>query len=245
MINFDNSGNKEMGPISTTNSNLKICKVGYALNQKKLRKSKRQKADSPSQACSSSVKWQGGGLADIIFGFNNDGQPLEDVQFRQFTTDTKANDNMYHDESCSKDGLGNDDCYDVIIHKLTEDLEKSDDLSSIHKLNRLQAYLKSHPHTVIIDPLESVKKVTSRIRSCENISQIKSTVFECHGIVCRLAQPNYFVVPEMNLIHNSDKFAIAMKQHGITYPIICKSSTACGSVSAHIMVCFFKYSLFY
>lgn len=230
--------NVQMGPIKTSTTKSTICRVGYALNQKKLRKSKRQKTDCPSS--SASTLWQGGGLADIIFGFNNEGQPLDDVQFVQFTTDFKSSntDNKLHGISTEDNEIEFDDNnhYDVIIHKLTEDLEKVNEPSSVAKINKLQSYLKSHPNTVIVDPLDSVRKVTSRVRSCENISDIKSTLFECNGVVCHLSQPNYFVVPDMGLIRDEKKFASTMKKSNISFPIICKPAIACGTADAHIMV---------
>ena len=84
----------------------KICKVAFAFNSKKLRKSSFSDSDTCSSTTvapsSSSLScWRGGSLADILSH-----EVIEGVQFFAFGS-----------------GEGQPP-YDLIIHKLTEDLER-------------------------------------------------------------------------------------------------------------------------
>ena len=135
----------------------RACIVGYALNPKKLRKSNSEIGDltPPTTSCRKQLPckndkdspslvplgtdvsvqsqlqliWRGGGLADIVSG----GLTCEGVQFVQWYPEIPANEQPH---------------FDVIIHKLTEDIEKSSD-----KIRSLEQYLKLNPETIIIDPL--------------------------------------------------------------------------------------------
>jgi len=74
-------------------------------------------------------------LADILIGNNCD----DDIEFVPFDPDLDINEHPK---------------YDVIIHKLTEDI-----LINSDKIFGLQKYLKSNPNCVIIDPIDNVRKV--------------------------------------------------------------------------------------
>lgn len=52
-----------------------VCRVGYALNPKKMRKSGAEKQTNVKP------KWQGGGLADILFGMDGDDSIVDGVAF--------------------------------------------------------------------------------------------------------------------------------------------------------------------
>ena len=125
--------------------------VGYALNPKKLRKSDTSSSSSSSSTLSSSTSssssssssslllstvWKGGGLADILINKKDDD---DNVEFVPFNTEL---DISVHPK------------YDVIIHKLTEDI-----LSNSEKIVALEKYLLANPDCVIIDPIDNVRKV--------------------------------------------------------------------------------------
>lgn len=194
----------------------RVCNVGYALNQKKLRKSEGIEAVS-ADGNNSVPLWKGGGLADIIFGFTLNGEPIDDVKFIPFDFNSPEAQPYF----------------DVIIHKLTEELEQSE---PSEKIRLIEEYLASHPETVMMDPLAAVEVVTSRRRSCMHLDQI-SQEFEVGNNKYVLGQPKYFVIDDADDLQPSS-FSKRMRLAGLHFPVICKPITACGSPEAHLMVRF-------
>ena len=160
----------------------RICRVGYALNQKKLGKS-----DSTTRLNS----WKGGGLIDIINASDIKGEPIDGVLFYPFD-------------------LESDIKYDVIIHKLTDDIERSEPSD---KLRDLLTYISLNQNVVLVDPLQSVSLVTSRRRSCECIRDVEGPLirdnFESASSY-QFVQPKHFIV-ESKMSH--DIFMEQMQAH--------------------------------
>ena len=92
---------------------------------------------SSSSSQSTTTIWKGGGLADILISNNCD----DNIEFIPFDPDLDINEHPK---------------YDIIIHKLTEDI-----LINSDKIISLQRYLISNPKCVIIDPIDNVRKVYS------------------------------------------------------------------------------------
>lgn len=195
----------------------RACRVGYALNPKKLRKSSMDNTlaasnplpDSPSKKVIG--EWRGGGLSDILDNIEND-----TVQFSIWDHEVPMH-------------LQPD--FDVIIHKLTEDIDRKE---SVDKMKALDNYLKHHPNTVIVDPIDSVRKVISRSRTCQHLSNIELTM----GKQCPFRQPKYVVFEDSNSVTSSEDTLKVIAQHGLTFPIICKPVEACGTAISHHMVGF-------
>ena len=118
--------------------------------------------------------------------------------------------------------------FDVIIHKLTEDIDRKE---SVEKINALNAYLAAHQQTLIVDPLEAVRKVISRARCCESLANIINKL----GANCPFTQPRFILVDaeKENLAGYIQQL---MAAEGITFPVICKPVEACGTPNSHRMV---------
>ena len=207
----------------------KTCIVGYALNAKKLRKSSHDKSSvldrSQSEErkishCCPDYEWKGGGLADILDSSsesfpkcNSGGRDEPLVQFVAWE----------HDQPTENQAV----C-DVLIHKLTEDMDNNS-TESIAKLASLEKYLIANPRTVIVDPINRVREVVSRARTCQHLSDVMSRLQEA----CPFTQPNYMVLP-------ADPSAIelhcAMRERDLAFPVICKPVQACGTPHSHSMV---------
>lgn len=200
---------------SSSTPNLKICKVGYALNPKKLRRS-----DSTTNPKSKPqfTEWNGGGLADIL-----------EIQPDLSSLDTLTEADLVSFAPWDYDRpLESQPDFDVIIHKLTEDIEKED---SKEKIAALENYLKSHPQTKIVDPIESVRKVTSRARTVEYIDSLQASLGKEK---CPFTQPAYAIVWK-DMTKNEDIITL-LKEKNIRYPVICKPIEACGTPNSHSMV---------
>jgi hypothetical protein len=209
------SANDSLELLSPSSSGLRVCKVGYALNPKKLRRS-----DSTTNPKSKPVltEWNGGGLADIL-EVQPDLSSLETL----IETDLVSFAPWEYERP-----LDSQPDFDIIIHKLTEDIEKEE---SKEKIAALENYLNSHPQTKIVDPIESVRKVTSRARTVEYIDSLQAAIGRQ---VCPFTQPAYAIITK-DLSRKEDVAAL-LKEKNISYPVICKPIEACGTPNSHSMV---------
>lgn len=116
----------------------------------------------------------------------------------------------------------------MIIHKLTEDIDRKE---SIEKITALKQYLQHHPNTVIVDSLEAVRKVISRARCCESLANVIKKL----GPSCPFSQPGFFVV-ESEEESSAKNILCLMREKGIGFPVMCKPVEACGTPNSHRMV---------
>lgn len=207
--------------------NQSTCVVGYALNAKKLRKSSHDgmttscgggeplKSASPEKRKSCQYNWKGGGLSDILeSSLPVSGNLVTDnVKFVQLDYEVP----LAAQPKC-----------DVIIHKLTEDID-NDSKESVAKINLINTYLEAFPLTVIVDPISCVRKVISRARTCEHLSNIERRM----GKACSFAQPAYIIAEESV---GTQQIAKQLAESGLSYPLICKPIQACGTPHSHNMV---------
>ena len=118
--------------------------------------------------------------------------------------------------------------FQVIIHKLTEDIDRTE---SLDKIKALKCYLQHYPNTVIVDSLDAVRRVISRARSCESLAKIIKKL----DSNCPFTQPGFFVVEseEESSVNNILELMCAK---GICFPVMCKPVEACGTPNSHRMV---------
>jgi hypothetical protein len=213
------------------NHDRRICRVGYAMNAKKLRRSASPSGPvTASRSCgevgtpgSPAVRnkpWSGGGLADIFLSQPSDTETEDEsqeeiVRFSAFSFDDVDDLNL----SSVKE-------FQVLIHKLTDDIEKGD---PVDRLRSMQCYLLSNK-CVLVDPFDAVHLVTSRVRTC-NLLQ---------SIIDKQLIPS-FSIPKFGLLNKKDDLVQVLQENNITFPVICKPVEACGTPSAHSMVCVFVF----
>lgn len=214
-------------------------RIGYALNPKKLRKSNVKKHSGTSLESDSLLstsyhgnkandetkgdlskslhdvmglrKWHGGGLADIL----NEPAIADQIIFHPWDPETPPDKQPF---------------FHVIIHKLTEDLDREE---SRDKIEALRRYLAFSPRTVLLDPLDSVRKVISRSRTCHTLRQIEQRL----GESCPFSQPPYLLVEESE---SAESVVSKMILAHINFPVICKPVAACGTPTSHqmaVLVC--------
>lgn len=181
-------------------------------------------------------EWHGGGLADILIANNN------------YDRDSNDNTLLSSSSSCLENNNNNNNLvkfihwdYEiplerqpivhVIIHKLTEDIDKND-YESKQKLLALELYLKKYPSTVIIDTIDSVRKVISRSRTCSYLHQIQLNL-QHHQ--CPFTQPNFVIVNDDDEM-NDDRILTLLESSQLEFPVICKPLEACGTPKSHDMV---------
>ena len=118
--------------------------------------------------------------------------------------------------------------FHVIVHKLTEDIDRKE---SVEKISALKSYLEYYPKTVIVDSLDAVRKVISRRRCCESLENI----IERLKSDCPFSQPDFFIIESEDDSSPSNVLQL-MKQRGIGFPVMCKPVEACGTPNSHKMV---------
>lgn len=195
-----------MATLSSDDQNDNII-VGFALNPKKLRKSSNSSPNS---------HWQGGGLADIVYSTST----YENVVFVPWNPEYMN----------KKQSNSDTQCYDVIIHKLTEDILQNGERSQ--KLNVLKSYLLEHPRTILIDPIESVQNVLSRLTTFHMLKSILDEQ-KCLGNSPSFTIPN-FVALDRRL--DAEVILQLLEDACITLPVICKPIDACGTPNSHHLV---------
>lgn len=184
------------------------------MNPKKLRKSEKIENvnDDQSSKGKPSKLWRGGGLADILECQTSD-EDSESIIFQPW------------DYRIAPE---NQPQFDLIIHKLTEDLTRETE-ESREKLASLEKFLQYSPNTVIVDPIECVEKVTSRACTVDSLATIQHRL----GRDCPFRQPNYLVLNEPTTPEEVLRRMDAQQMH---FPVIGKPIEACGKPHSHQMV---------
>eukprot|EP01041_Mallomonas_annulata_P008895 gene8895-18412_t len=166
-----------------------VCYVGYALNKKKMRRSQPSDALNSHDMSNRTDVWRGGGLADILTYQPNDIK-LSGIVFQRFDFDVPIED------------------------QLTEDIDNMDIEQSREKIDALKAYLKLNSRTVMVDPIDSVRNVVSRARTCVCLQQL-----------CDQLEPvrrSLFTQPLFVLVNEPSDAASLMTSANMHFPVICK-----------------------
>ncbi|XP_067412825.1 inositol-tetrakisphosphate 1-kinase-like [Emydura macquarii macquarii] len=119
--------------------------------------------------------------------------------------------------------------FDVIIHKLSDLILESSYDSQSHQLIRdFQAYVETYPSIILLDPLPAVRPLLDRFESSRLLQDLQ---YQDNCI---------FSPPYVELNSGSGRDAVArIREHGLTFPLICKTRVAHGP-SSHEMVLIFN-----
>lgn len=126
--------------------------------------------------------------------------------------------------------------FDIIVHKLSDVIvEGEHDNQSQQLLDNFQKYVSAHPNTIILDPLPSMKQLLDRFASYRIMSKLHNSLRDWH-----ICSPPYLEVPcesDLSLIQR------AVKEHSLSFPLICKTRVAHGSRSHEMSLIFRESSL--
>lgn len=178
------------------------------------------------------MEWHGGGLADILLVNTNSNN-----QITSSSSTTNADNIVQFIPWDYEIPIENQAKFHVIIHKLTEDIDKLDK-ESIEKMKALESYLQTYTDTVIIDSIDAVRKVINREKTCIYLTNIQSKLQD----KCPFTIPNYMIINRATTIDDiMDRF---ITQH-LEFPVICKPLVACGTPDSHSMVSNNSSSIYY
>ncbi|KAM6961136.1 inositol-tetrakisphosphate 1-kinase [Aplochiton taeniatus] len=120
---------------------------------------------------------------------------------------------------------------DVIIHKLTDLILEADqnDTQAVLLLHRVQEYINAHPETIVLDPLPAIRTLLDRCKSYQLIHRIEDGMNDE-----RICSPPFMVLNSECGPDTLEK----IKQHGLTFPFICKTRVAHGTNSHEMAIIF-------
>ncbi|KAM8905147.1 inositol-tetrakisphosphate 1-kinase-like isoform 3-T3 [Spinachia spinachia] len=122
--------------------------------------------------------------------------------------------------------------FDVIVHKLSDVIVEAErDSQSQRVLADFQSYVASHPTTVLLDPLPAMTRLLDRFASYRIMSHLRDSLRADWGI----CSPPYLEIhgaSELPSVHQ------ALMSHGLSFPLICKTRVAHGSLSHEMSLIF-------
>lgn len=122
--------------------------------------------------------------------------------------------------------------FSLIVHKVSDFLVKADqgDLVAKKIISAFESYVRKHPETVILDPLDNNRALLDRYKQYRLIEQ---SGLAKEGVV--------FTPPFVHLTStNMDVNRGRIRRSKITFPIVCKPILAQGSTGAHQMCIIFS-----
>uniref|UniRef100_A0A8C2XA66 Inositol-tetrakisphosphate 1-kinase n=1 Tax=Cyclopterus lumpus TaxID=8103 RepID=A0A8C2XA66_CYCLU len=112
--------------------------------------------------------------------------------------------------------------FDVIVHKLSDVIvEAEQDSQSQQLLANFQSYVSAHPATVLLDPLPAMTRLLDR--------------FASYRIMSDICSPPYL---EIHRASEPPSIQQAMMTQGVSFPLICKTRVAHGSLSHEMSLIF-------
>lgn len=127
--------------------------------------------------------------------------------------------------------------YDLIIHKLTDVITQAQDGDNKAKqmMTNLQEYVRKHPHVIVLDPINAVRKLMDRYQSYQLIQECIRKNKELKG---KVAVPTFYEIKSSSI--STEKAAGALKCAQVSFPCVCKPSQAHGSITSHKMAIIFN-----
>lgn len=122
--------------------------------------------------------------------------------------------------------------FSLIVHKISDVIVRADqgDLQAKKTINAFESYVRKHPETVIMDPLDNNRALLDRFKQYRLIEQSELAK---GGVV--------FAPPFVHLTStNIDVNRGRIRRSKITFPLVCKPILAQGSTGAHQMCIIFN-----
>nr|XP_043887576.1 inositol-tetrakisphosphate 1-kinase-like isoform X2 [Solea senegalensis] len=126
--------------------------------------------------------------------------------------------------------------FSVIVHKLSDLIvEAEHDSQSQQLLANFQSYVSTHPDTILLDPLPAMSQLLDRFASYRIMSKLHNSLRDW-----RICSPPYLEVQT-----DSDLISInqTVTAQDLSFPLICKTRVAHGSVSHEMSLIFSASSL--
>eukprot|EP01118_Nematostelium_gracile_P003960 TRINITY_DN1469_c0_g1_i2.p1 TRINITY_DN1469_c0_g1~~TRINITY_DN1469_c0_g1_i2.p1 ORF type:complete len:318 (+),score=87.92 TRINITY_DN1469_c0_g1_i2:59-955(+) len=113
--------------------------------------------------------------------------------------------------------------FDLLLHKVTDEIvafEQKGDSKMGELVDKMDRFLNQHPEIENIDPINDQRKVLDRSVTGDLLSQIEK----------ELPKELSIRMPKQYTINTNDDLQV-----DIRYPIVCKTTLACGTADSHKM----------
>ncbi|XP_050923817.1 inositol-tetrakisphosphate 1-kinase isoform X2 [Lates calcarifer] len=126
--------------------------------------------------------------------------------------------------------------FDAIVHKLSDVIvEAEHDSQSQQLLANFESYVSTHPSTVLLDPLPAMTRLLDRFASYRIMSKLHNSLRDW-----RICSPPYL---EVHRASDLPSIQQAVMAQGLSFPLICKTRVAHGSLSHEMSLIFSAGSL--
>nr|XP_040039772.1 LOW QUALITY PROTEIN: inositol-tetrakisphosphate 1-kinase-like [Gasterosteus aculeatus aculeatus] len=121
--------------------------------------------------------------------------------------------------------------FDVIVHKLSDVVVEAErDSQSQRVLADFQSYVSAHPPTVLLDPLPAMTRLLERFASYRIMSHLHRSLRD--WCICSPPYLEIHSAADLPSIHQ------ALVTQGLSFPLICKTRVAHGSLSHEMSLIF-------
>ncbi|XP_042270754.1 inositol-tetrakisphosphate 1-kinase-like [Thunnus maccoyii] len=126
--------------------------------------------------------------------------------------------------------------FNVIIHKLSDVIVEAEHDSQLQQLlANFQSYVSAHPTTALLDPLPAMTQLLDRFASYRIMSKLHNSLRDW-----RICSPPYL---EIHSASDLSSIQQAVMTQGLSFPLICKTRVAHGSLSHEMSLIFSAGSL--
>lgn len=126
--------------------------------------------------------------------------------------------------------------FDVIVHKLSDVIvEAEHDSQSQHLLANFQSYVTAHPGTILLDPLPAMTQLLDRFASYRIMNKLHNSLRDW-----RICSPPYLEIHSTSDLPSIQQAVITQE---LSFPLICKTRVAHGSLSHEMSLIFSAGSL--
>lgn len=120
--------------------------------------------------------------------------------------------------------------FDLIIHKVTDILARANDghIPSKNAIANLEDYLKEHPDCIVMDPLDSIRRLLNRNTQYQLV--VDSDIVKDR----RCTVPTFVALYGTDIDENKERLA----QADVTFPLVCKPMLAHGTLAHQMSIIF-------
>ncbi|XP_075956919.1 inositol-tetrakisphosphate 1-kinase-like [Anarhichas minor] len=121
--------------------------------------------------------------------------------------------------------------FDIIVHKLSDVIVDAEhDSQSQQVLANFQSYVSAHPSTVLLDPLPAMTQLLDRFASYQIMSELHKSLRDWS-----ICSPPYL---EIHSAGDLPSIQQTLMTQGLSFPLICKTRVAHGSLSHEMSLIF-------
>ncbi|XP_023122147.2 inositol-tetrakisphosphate 1-kinase-like isoform X1 [Amphiprion ocellaris] len=121
--------------------------------------------------------------------------------------------------------------FDIIVHKLSDVIVEAEHNSQSQQLlANFQSYVSAHPSTILLDPLPAMTQLLDRFASYRIMSKLHNSLRDW-----RICSPPYL---EIHSATDLSSIQQTLTAQNLSFPLICKTRVAHGSLSHEMSLIF-------